>query len=187
MSVWLTPDLMPFYGGTYFPPEDRWGRPGFLNILTALARIWREDRQRVLEQGTNAVKVLRQVGGQSFGSTGGAADPLGQAAVDRTFEVFRNSFDPEWGGFGGAPKFPRPAVLQFLARVHAAARDQGETARAEDAAAMLVSTLRQMVAGGIHDQLGGGFHRYSVDATWHVPHFEKMLYDQAQIVCSLLG
>ncbi|MBE2214695.1 MAG: thioredoxin domain-containing protein [Opitutaceae bacterium] len=190
MSVWLTPDLQPFYGGTYFPPEDRWGRPGFKSILTALAKIWREDRPRVLEQGAHAVQVLRQFGGQSFaapesaGATG--SDPLSPAAIDRAFEVFRNSFDPEWGGFGGAPKFPRPAVLALLARVHAAARAHGDAARASDAAGMLLGTLRQMVAGGVHDQLGGGFHRYAVDATWHVPHFEKMLYDQAQLVCALL-
>jgi uncharacterized protein YyaL (SSP411 family) len=190
MSVWLTPDLQPFYGGTYFPPDDRWGRPGFSNILTALAKIWRDDRKRVLEQGAHAVQVLRQFGGQSFssGAAGGesAPDPLGPAAVDRAFEVFRNSFDPEWGGFGGAPKFPRPAVLTLLARVHAAARARGDTTRATEAGGLLLTTLRQMVAGGMHDQLGGGFHRYSVDATWHVPHFEKMLYDQAQLVCALL-
>jgi len=189
MSVWLTPDLQPFYGGTYFPPEDRWGRPGFKSILTALAKIWREDRKRVLEQGEHAVQVLRQFGGQSHATGSGdtaGADPLGPAAVDRAFEVFRNSFDPEWGGFGGAPKFPRPAVLALLARVHAAARERGDDTRATEAGGMLLTTLRHMVAGGMHDQLGGGFHRYSVDATWHVPHFEKMLYDQAQLVCALL-
>ena len=189
MSVWLTPDLQPFYGGTYFPPEDRWGRPGFISILNALARIWREDRERVIEQGAHAVQVLRQFGGQSHASTAeapAAAQQPGTGALDAAFEHFRASFDAEWGGFGGAPKFPRPAVLTLLARVHASARERGDTARAESAADLLLTTLRHMVEGGMHDQLGGGFHRYSVDRTWHVPHFEKMLYDQAQIAGALL-
>ncbi len=188
MSVWLTPELQPFYGGTYFPPDDRWGRPGFASMLHALARIWREDRQRVLEQGSHAVQVLRQFGGGTAGDLAGAgsADTLRPEAIDAAYHSFRDTFDPEWGGFGGAPKFPRPAVLAFLGRVHAASREAGDGARAAEAASMLLATLRHMAAGGMHDQLGGGFHRYAVDRTWHVPHFEKMLYDQAQIVFALL-
>lgn len=187
MSVWLTPELQPFYGGTYFPPDDRWGRPGFRSVLTALARIWREDRQRVLDQGRHAVEVLRQFGGGAAGGGGEASrEPLRPEAIEAAYLAFRDTFDATWGGFGGAPKFPRPAVLAFLGRVHAAARGAGDAARAADVERMLLTTLRQMVAGGMHDQLGGGFHRYAVDATWHVPHFEKMLYDQAQIALSLL-
>lgn len=188
MSVWLTPDLHPFYGGTYFPPDERWGRPGFARILQALARIWREERSRVIEQGAHAIDVLRRVGaaGPSAAEESGPGNALRREAIDQAYRVFRESYDPEWGGFGGAPKFPRPAVLALLARVHAAAQVQGEAMRADEAGRMAHHTLRQMIAGGIQDHLGGGFHRYSVDATWHVPHFEKMLYDQAQIVTSLL-
>ncbi|HEX9784069.1 MAG TPA: thioredoxin domain-containing protein [Opitutaceae bacterium] len=182
MSVWLTPDRLPFYGGTYFPPEDRWGRPGFGTILRALSKIWREDRERVLRQGMHSAQVLQQFAGRSVAGEEG----LDASTLEEGFGFFRESFDEQWGGFGGAPKFPRPSVLQFLWRVHAGARERSNTELAESARRLAEVTLRRMIAGGINDQIGGGFHRYSVDATWHIPHFEKMLYDQGQIVCSMV-
>jgi uncharacterized protein YyaL (SSP411 family) len=184
MSVWLTPDRLPFYGGTYFPPTDRQGRPGFGTILRALARVWREDRARVLSQGEHSFGVLRHYAGRSTESAAG--EELDGGAIEQAFGVFWESFDEQHGGFGGAPKFPRPAVAQFLLRVHDAAHRQGNAEMRDAARKLAETTLRRMIAGGIHDHLGGGFHRYSVDAYWHIPHFEKMLYDQGQIVCNLV-
>jgi uncharacterized protein len=192
MSVWLGPDLAPFYGGTYFPPEDRWGRPGFASILQALARLWREERERVLQQGAHAAHVLQQFAGRLAAAGGDAGEPAAgaeegaRAAIARALQISIETYDEQWGGFGHAPKFPRPAGLSFLWHVHTTARERGDAETAAEARRLAEGTLRGMISGGIHDQLGGGFHRYSVDATWHVPHFEKMLYDQAQIVCALL-
>lgn len=183
MSVWLTPDLLPFYGGTYFPPEDRWGRPGFASMLGALERVWTHDRENVLKQGAHSIQVLRQFGSHHGGD--GEAD-LNFAAIDRVLSWCDENFDEQQGGFGAAPKFPRPVLLEFLWRAHAAAQHRGEATLAEAARRFAETTLRRMTAGGMHDHLGGGFHRYSVDAFWHVPHFEKMLYDQAQLVPTLL-
>lgn len=183
MSVWLTPDLLPFYGGTYFPPEDRWGRPGFASILGALARVWVNDRGNALKQGQHAIQMLRQFGSHHGG--GGNAG-LDFRVVDRLVSWCDENFDEQQGGFGAAPKFPRPVLLECLWWAHAAARHRGQAHLADRARHFAETTLRQMVAGGIHDHLGGGFHRYSVDAFWHVPHFEKMLYDQAQLAVVLL-
>jgi uncharacterized protein YyaL (SSP411 family) len=174
LSVWLTPDGKPFYGGTYFPPDNRYGRPGFRAILESLGRAWREERAKVLESGAQVVEQLRAYAEQGTGK--GAA---GRAAWDAAFFAFRRSFDPRWGGFGGAPKFPRPSVHNFLLRYWAATGN-------EEARDMVLATLDAMARGGMHDQLGGGFHRYSVDERWFVPHFEKMLYDQAQLATSYL-
>ncbi len=178
MSVWLTPKLNPFFGGTYFPPDNRYGRPGFRSILENLARAWRDDRQRVEESGAQVVEQLRTYVATSsaVGSeTGGASHEV----LDSAFHAFRRIFDSKLGGFGGAPKFPRPSVHNFLLRYLAATGN-------EEALDMVTLTLRQMAKGGMHDQLGGGFHRYSVDDRWFVPHFEKMLYDQAQLAVSYL-
>jgi len=170
MSVWLTPTLEPFYGGTYFPPEARWGRPGFVEILEEIARVWREEQPKV-EQ--SAMAILGRL--QSMRSAG-APDAIPDAGVlSRTVGEFASSFDSRRGGFGGAPKFPRPSELLFLLREYA----RTGAANARD---MALVTLRAMALGGMRDHLGGGFHRYSVDADWRVPHFEKMLYDQAQLV-----
>jgi len=170
MSVWLTPTLEPFYGGTYFPPEARWGRPGFVEILEEIARVWREEQPKV-EQ--SAMAILGRL--QSMRSAGGP-DALPDAGVlSRTVGEFASSFDSRRGGFGGAPKFPRPSELLFLLREYA-------RTGATNARDMALVTLRAMALGGMRDHLGGGFHRYSVDADWRVPHFEKMLYDQAQLV-----
>jgi len=174
MSVWLTPDLKPFYGGTYFPPSARWGRPGFLEILTHVAQVWRDDRSKVT-QSAEALTAQLQAGGQSTATSGTASPGPGSEALDRTVRQFEASFDMRHGGFGDAPKFPRPSELLFLLREHA---------RTGNGAAldMTLRTLRAMALGGMRDHIGGGFHRYSVDAAWRVPHFEKMLYDQAQLV-----
>lgn len=173
MSVWLTPDLKPFYGGTYFPPESRWGRPGFRVILEQLALAWSTDRAELVRSGADVTEQLR---GLVNAQAGGRVD---QAVLDSCFYQFRRSFDSRLGGFGGAPKFPRPATMNFLFR-YASFRKN------EEAAEMALFTLREMAKGGMNDQLGGGFHRYSVDARWFVPHFEKMLYDQGQLAISYL-
>jgi hypothetical protein len=170
MSVWLTPELKPFYGGTYFPPDARWGRPGFIDILGEIARVWRAERAKVVQSADSLTAQLRAMEQAAPAWTAPGAD-----ALQRTLTQFREGFDERYGGFGDAPKFPRPSELLFLMREHART---GNT----DARDMALRTLRVMAFGGMRDQIGGGFHRYSVDATWRVPHFEKMLYDQAQLV-----
>src|SRR5687768_11859723 len=174
MSVWLTPDLKPFYGGTYFPPASRWGRPGFTEILEEIARAWRDERDKVLESATMIVERLR-----SLGARDGTAELPGTRVLDTTVAEFASSFDQRRGGFGGAPKFPRPSELLFLLREHV----RTGAAPPRD---MALATLRAMALGGMRDHLGGGFHRYSVDADWRVPHFEKMLYDQAQLALAFV-
>jgi hypothetical protein len=177
MSVWLTPERKPFFGGTYFPPENRWGHPGFASILTRIAAAWRSDRDRIVDSARDAVVQLeRQAAVQSSGD---GQPRIDSAILESGFNVFRRTFDTHMGGFGEAPKFPRPAVFEFLLRYSIRAKNQ-------EALDMVLLTLREMARGGIHDQLGGGFHRYSVDERWFVPHFEKMLYDQAQLARSYL-
>ncbi|MFM8532126.1 MAG: thioredoxin domain-containing protein, partial [Acidimicrobiia bacterium] len=174
MSVWLTPDLQPFYGGTYFPPAAQWGRPGFVDVLKEIARAWRDDRLKVVKSAADIVERLAQMArGQDERRV------PAESALTRTFQQFQQSFDVRRGGFGDAPKFPRPSELLFLLREYA--RTGNESGRA-----MVVQTLRSMSLGGMRDHIGGGFHRYSVDGDWRVPHFEKMLYDQAQIVLACL-
>jgi uncharacterized protein YyaL (SSP411 family) len=185
MSVWLTPDLKPFYGGTYFPPTARWGRPGFTEILEHVARVWREDRSKVAQSAEGLTAQLL-AGAQSKASSGMVSRAPGVEALDRTVRQFEAAFDMRHGGFGDAPKFPRPSELLFLLREHARTADNhaGRGGRSGDSIAldMTLRTLRAMALGGMRDHIGGGFHRYSVDAAWRVPHFEKMLYDQAQLV-----
>ncbi len=174
MSVFLTPSLEPFFGGTYFQPDNRYGRPGFSALLEHLANAWRADRARILEAGVNSIVQLRQM------LTPARTSPeLDEKLLDSGFAAFRRSFDSKHGGFGHAPKFPRPSALNFLLRYY---RRTGS----EEALEMTTATLRAMADGGMNDQLGGGFHRYSVDERWFVPHFEKMLYDQAQLAVSYL-
>jgi uncharacterized protein YyaL (SSP411 family) len=175
MSVWLTPDLKPFFGGTYFPPENRFGHPGFASVLSQIADAWRTDRGQIEESARDVVEQLRK---QSAVEPGRASS-VDTGVMDSGFNVFRRTFDSQMGGFGGAPKFPRPSVFRFLLRYHARTRNP-------EALEMTLKTLREMAKGGMHDQLGGGFHRYSVDARWFVPHFEKMLYDQGQLATSYL-
>jgi uncharacterized protein YyaL (SSP411 family) len=174
MSVWLTPDLKPFYGGTYFPPDSRWGRPGFAEILREIVRVWQQERSKVQTSAENLTEQIRGLRSVEPGS-----DVPGPDALREGVAQFAQTFDQTRGGFGGAPKFPRPSELLFLLR---------ETARTGDytPAFMVVKTLQSMALGGMRDHVGGGFHRYSVDANWRVPHFEKMLYDQAQITLASL-
>ncbi|MEO7158000.1 MAG: thioredoxin domain-containing protein [Vicinamibacterales bacterium] len=174
MSVWLTPELQPFYGGTYYPPAAQWGRPGFVDVLTEIGRAWRDDRTKVVKSAAEIVERLTLMAkGQDDRRT------PAESALTRTFEQFQQTFDTRRGGFGDAPKFPRPSELLFLLREYA--RTANDAPRA-----MVVQTLRSMALGGMRDHIGGGFHRYSVDGNWRVPHFEKMLYDQAQIVLACL-
>lgn len=168
MSVWLTPDGKPFFGGTYFPPEDRYGRVGFPNLLRQISDLWHKDQTRVEREGDRVMAALRTTGGMAAGSEFSRDESILREAV----AAFARGFDPAEGGFGGAPKFPRPSTLNFLLR---------QADRDPHAGEMVLVTLRKMAQGGMHDHIGGGFHRYSVDAFWHVPHFEKMLYDQAQL------
>ena len=171
MTVFLTPDLEPFYGGTYFPPSSKWGRPGFAELVTELARVWKEERARVNEAAGELTARLKAVT-TGAGAENEVADP---EALDQGVEQFQMAFDRRHGGFGTSPKFPRPSELLFLLREYARRQSQ-------PALFMVAETLRAMALGGMRDHVGGGFHRYSVDAEWRVPHFEKMLYDQAQLV-----
>ena len=179
MSVFLTPDLKPFLGGTYYPPEDRYGRPGFPTLLSRVAEAWEKNREGIVAHGNDVAEQLQK-------ST--AAEPasaaVGKEALATALDYFTRTFDDELGGFGEAPKFPRPVSLNFLFRT--AAREGADSRDGKAAVGMALITLQKMAAGGMHDHLGGGFHRYSVDKFWHIPHFEKMLYDQAQLASSYL-
>jgi len=169
-SVWLTPDRKPWYAGTYFPPEDRTGMPGFKTVLTRLAEIWRDRRQDVETRADQLVAAMRQV--SAVPSAEG--DALSRDLVSIAVNALRASFDEDHGGFGGAPKFPPHSSLRLLLYE---ARRTGD----ESILNMVTRTLDAMALGGIHDHVGGGFHRYSTDARWFLPHFEKMLYDNAQL------
>ena len=174
MSMFLTSDLKPFFGATYIPPVDQFNRPGFPQILERIRELWTTDQAQVVEAGQRMSEYLQQM-------TSSAPQPIDvdQRALDTCFEYFRNNYDSLNGGFGNAPKFPRPAVLNFLLRYYARTKNQ-------QALEMALQTLRVMARGGMHDHIGGGFHRYATDERWHVPHFEKMLYDQAQLAISYL-
>ncbi|MBC8045103.1 MAG: thioredoxin domain-containing protein [Rhizobacter sp.] len=180
MSVWLTPELKPFVGGTYFPPDDRYGRPGFKNILTRIVDAWNDDREKILSQAESVTLKL-----QAYAASADDAVSLGDETLQQGYSLFARMYDPQYGGFGAAPKFPRPVCLNFLfAYFHRTG--------AKAAKDMALHTLRKMADGGMHDHIGitgkggGGFARYSTDAQWHVPHFEKMLYDNAQLAASYL-
>ncbi len=170
MNVFLTPELKPFLGGTYFPPDNRQGRPGFLQVLHQVAALWQERRGKIT---ASADEIHARLEAATINALPGnlilTADALRNAAA-----MFKSAYDPRHGGFGGAPKFPQPGMPSFLLRCAKRFHD-------DEAARMVLHTCERMGAGGIHDQLGGGFARYSVDAEWLVPHFEKMLYDNAQL------
>jgi uncharacterized protein len=173
MSVFLTPDLKPFFGGTYWPPDEGYGRPGFKRVLESIAQAWRQGPARVADHASEVARYLEQA---AQGAP--AAENAPSASIlDAAYRQIASIYDPSTGGFGGAPKFPRPVIFNFLLRYYARTGER-------QALEMTLHTLRSMAAGGMHDHLGGGFHRYSVDAEWHVPHFEKMLYDQAQLAVS---
>jgi uncharacterized protein len=175
MSVFLTPDRNPFFGGTYFAPDNRYGRPGFSVVLQRIAEAWKSQRDKIVESTSNVMQQLK-LQAEPATAKSAALDPN---VLDSTFQYFRRTFDRTHGGFGDSPKFPRPVVFNFLLRFY---KRSGRV----EALDMTLATLRAMAEGGMHDQLGGGFHRYSVDERWFVPHFEKMLYDQAQLVVSYI-
>src|ERR1700722_2777669 len=171
MSVFLTPDLKPFFGGTYFPPDSRHGRPSFLQVLEHIAGLW---EKRKTDIAVSADEIHARLDGAA--KTASADDSvLTDIALKNAAAIFKQAYDARNGGFGGAPKFPQPSMPQLLLRCAKRFND-------DEAAKMVLHTCERMAAGGIHDQLGGGFARYSVDAEWLVPHFEKMLYDNAQLV-----
>ncbi|MCX5864712.1 MAG: thioredoxin domain-containing protein [Deltaproteobacteria bacterium] len=173
MSVFLTPDLQPFYGGTYFPPVARLGLPGFAEVLAAVHDAWGKRPEKISESAASITGHIRQKATDSGG---------GKIEADifaKAFKQIAAEYDAEFGGFGRAPKFPRPVLFNFLLR-HAARTGEAQAQN------MTYVTLRKMAAGGVYDHLGGGFHRYSVDEQWRVPHFEKMLYDQAQLAVNYL-
>ncbi|MCY2960043.1 MAG: thioredoxin domain-containing protein [Planctomycetota bacterium] len=173
MSVFLTPDLEPFYGGTYFPPRGLYGRPGFPQVLAGLAKAWKEDRANLAKR---AKTLASHIADEGRAKATGEIDP---AVLEASRIALVGQFDPRWGGFGDAPKFPHALDLRILLR-HA--QRTGDAAARQAA----ILSLQRMAEGGIHDQLGGGFHRYSVDERWLVPHFEKMLYDNALLVPAYL-
>jgi uncharacterized protein len=172
MTVFLTPDGAPFWGGTYFPPEDRHGMPGFKRVLTALADAWRTRRAEVTAQSD-------QLRAQLQGMLRPASGSLDPEILEQAVEGVLSQYDPSEAGFGGAPKFPQPMAVEFLLRAWRRSGDERARAAAEH-------TLERMARGGMYDQVGGGFHRYSTDAHWLVPHFEKMLYDNAQLARAYL-
>ena len=172
MSLFLTPEGKPFFGGTYFPKEDRMGLPGFKRVLVAVAEAWAGKREAILEEAERLTRAL-------WKSLTPPPGPLPEGAEEEALDHLERAFDPEWGGFLPAPKFPQgPLLLYLLARAW-----EGE----ERAARLLRPTLRAMALGGVYDQVGGGFHRYSVDRFWRLPHFEKMLYDNALLARVYLG
>ena len=170
LTAVLTPDGRPFFGGTYFPPADRYGRPGFGRVLETMAQAWRERREEALESAGSVLAAIVQ--NETFSGSGGE---LTLALVDKIAASALKQFDPRNGGFGAQPKFPHPSALDLLLEV-AMNRDNGE------AAVAFAVTLEKMAHGGVYDQLAGGFHRYSVDERWVVPHFEKMLYDNTELL-----
>jgi uncharacterized protein len=171
MSVFLTPELKPFLGGTYYPPDDRYGRPGFGTLLTRVASVWEKSPEKITDQGTQFTEAIEAHLREAQSSE---SSPLTLNWLENGYRQLASGFDPEEGGFSSSPKFPRPSVFNFLLRYWR----RTKKANSFD---MVEFTLRKMARGGIYDHLGGGFHRYSVDDRWHVPHFEKMLYDQAQL------
>jgi hypothetical protein len=176
LNVFLTPEQLPFYGGTYFPPSERPGMPAWTQVLQAIAETWRERKDEIREGGE---QVRERLGGGARLQP--SHEPIQAAALEDAVQTLRQSFDSVQGGFGGAPKFPQAPVLEFLL-----ARALAENTAGGAEAQMALFTLRAMASGGIHDQVGGGFHRYAVDATWTVPHFEKMLYDNALLARACL-
>jgi len=167
MTVFLTPDAIPFYGGTYFPPQDRYNMPGFPRVLISVAEAYKDRRSDIAQTSDQLLNELRRLS-----ETSGSEQSIEKELLDAAFVGITRGYDPVNGGFGGAPKFPPAMTLEFLLRTFV------RTGNA-DALEMVRTTTTKMAYGGMYDQLGGGFHRYSTDAKWLVPHFEKMLYDNA--------
>ena len=173
MTVFLTPEGEPFLGGTYYPPEPRHGLPSFRQVLVAVSDAYRERRGDVATQAGALVEAVRRAS-----ELPPSSEPLTEALLAEASRALRTQFDTEWGGWGRAPKFPQASTLEFLLRRHLSGDD--------DALPMVRTTLDGMAAGGMYDLVGGGFHRYSVDERWLVPHFEKMLYDNALLAPTYL-
>ena len=173
MTVFLTPEGEPFLGGTYYPPEPRHGLPSFQQVLTVVSDAYRERRGDVSRQASAIVEAVRH-----SAELAPSSDPLTESMLGEATRALQRQFDRDWGGWGGAPKFPQASTLEFLLRMHL----RGE----EDALPMVTQTLDAMAAGGMYDLVGGGFHRYAVDREWLVPHFEKMLYDNALLAAAYL-
>ncbi len=172
MSMWLTPDLKPFYGGTYFPPDSRYGRPGFGSILIQLSEIWKNRLEDIRVNSEEIVEHLKKMSTARYPKS---EAPLEPKIIDNAYEKLKSNFDSDYGGFGHAPKFPQVSYLMFLLRYFHRTQKQ-------DALLMVEKQLQAMSNGGIYDHLGGGFARYSTDEYWLIPHFEKMLYDNAQLI-----
>jgi uncharacterized protein YyaL (SSP411 family) len=169
MNVFVTPDKLPFFGGTYFPPSPRYGMPSWRQILLSISEAWRERRDELMRSADDILGELRRM------TQAGGSSPVNSELLDLAFQSFVRSFDATNGGWGGAPKFPQAMSMDFLLRYWHRTGEQ----KALD---MVSFTAKKMARGGIYDQLGGGFHRYAVDSIWLVPHFEKMLYDNAQLI-----
>ncbi|XP_067285380.1 spermatogenesis-associated protein 20 [Pseudorasbora parva] len=182
MSVWLTPDLKPFIGGTYFPPRDSGRRPGLKTVLLRVIEQWQSNRETLESSGERVLEALRK--GTKISASPGETLPFAPDVANRCYQQLAHSYEEEYGGFREAPKFPSPVNLMFLMSFWAVNRANCEGA---EALRMVLHTLRMMALGGIHDHVAQGFHRYSTDSSWHVPHFEKMLYDQGQLAVAYIA
>ncbi|XP_022758050.1 spermatogenesis-associated protein 20 isoform X2 [Durio zibethinus] len=180
LSVFLSPDLKPLMGGTYFPPEDKYGRPGFKTILRKVKDAWNNKKDMLVKSGAFAIEQLSEALSASAASNQ-LPDGLPENALQLCAEQLSKSYDSRFGGFGSAPKFPRPVEIQLMLYYSKKLGEIGKPGGAKESLKMVLFSLQCMARGGIHDHIGGGFHRYSVDECWHVPHFEKMLYDQGQL------
>ncbi|KAK5850445.1 hypothetical protein PBY51_001326 [Eleginops maclovinus] len=181
MSVWLTPELHPFIGGTYFPPTDHARRPGLKTVLTRIMEQWQNNRPALESNGERILEALKK--GTAVSANPGEIPPPAPDVAQRCFQQLAHSYEEEYGGFRDAPKFPTPVNLMFLMSFWSVNRSSSEGV---EALQMALHTLRMMALGGIHDHVAQGFHRYSTDISWHVPHFEKMLYDQAQLAVAYI-
>lgn len=180
MSVFLTPSLEPLAGGTYFPPEDSYGRPGFKSVLKSIAEQWRKKQTAILNSGKHSVEVLKKISEKELKDSQKIEIP-GEDSWKKCLLQLSRSYESDYGGFSTAPKFPQPVNFNFL--FHMYSRNK-ESEQGMQCLEMCLHTLKKMAYGGIHDHVNKGFARYSVDGRWHVPHFEKMLYDQAQLAVS---
>ena len=178
LTVLLTPDKKPFYAGTYFPKRSKWGRPGMMDILIQIAEKWANDRERIVQTADQITLAIRRQGAKDEGESD-AANTLSMDLLHQAFTLYQQTFDQVYGGFGQAPKFPTPHNLSFLMRYY---KETGE----QKALEMVQKTLDSMYQGGLYDHLGYGFARYSTDREWLVPHFEKMLYDNALLTMDYL-
>ncbi len=175
MTVFLTPELKPFYAGTYYPPNDSHGRPGFAKLLSAISKAWNNDQENILNSANNITLQMQKNVQKKLPAS---SIPLTSNSLSDRVEIFRNSYDETNGGFGNSPKFPSPTNLEFLLTHGSSQNNQHDF---KSATSMVLTTLKKMWEGGIYDHLAGGFSRYSVDEKWLIPHFEKMLYDNAQL------